>query len=86
MPRPDTAASRVVSPIRTVTPPGRQQLVENLQNEGVPLTAGEQTGSKPLLKTEQMLGQAPGSAGPIANDVQAQQQAINQRRREQGGS
>ena len=72
-----TVASRVVTPIRTVTPPGRQQLVENLQNEGVPLTAGEQTGSKPLLKTEQMLGQVPGSAGPIANDVQAQQQAIN---------
>ena len=33
-----TVASRVVTPIRTVTPPGRQQLVENLQNEGVPLT------------------------------------------------
>jgi hypothetical protein len=72
-----TGASRVVSPIRTVTPPGRQQLVENLQNEGVPLTAGEVTGSKPLLKTEQILGQAPGSAGPIASDVQAQQAALN---------
>ena len=72
-----TAASRVVTPIRTVTPPGRQQLVENLQNEGVPLTAGEVTGSKPLLKTEQILGQAPGAAGPIASDVQAQQAALN---------
>ena len=30
-----------------------------------------------MLKTEQMLGQVPGSAGPIANDVQAQQQANN---------
>jgi hypothetical protein len=72
-----TVASRAVTPIRTVTPPGRQQLVENLQNEGVPLTAGEVTGSKPLLKTEQILGQAPGSAGPIAADVLAQQQALN---------
>ena len=72
-----TGVSHVVTPIRTVTPPGRQQLVENLQNENVPLTAGEVTGSKPLLKTEQILGQAPGSAGPIAADVAAQQRALN---------
>lgn len=72
-----TAGSRVISPVRTVTPPGRDALVQTLQNENIPLTAGEITGSKPLLKTEQILGQAPGSAGPVAEDVQTQQQAIN---------
>ena len=70
-------ASRVVSPIQPVTPPGRDALVQSLQSANVPLTAGEITGSKPLLKTEQMLGQIPGSAGGIANDAQTQQQAIN---------
>lgn len=72
-----TGASRAVTPVRTVTPPGRQQLVDALDTAGIPLTAGERTGSKPLIKTEQMLGQIPGSAGPIAEDVQTQQQAVN---------
>ena len=70
-------AGRVMSPVRPVTSPGRDALVENLQNENIPLTAGEITGSKPLLKTEQILGQAPGAAGPIAEDALTQQQAIN---------
>lgn len=69
--------SHVVSPVRTVTTPERQRLVEQLDAEGVPLTAGERTGSKPLIKTEQVLGQAPGSAGGVAEDVATQQRAIN---------
>jgi len=68
---------RVVTPVRTVTTPERQRLVGELDAEGVPLTAGERTGSKPLLKTEQMLGQTPGSAGGIAEDVATQQRALN---------
>jgi len=71
------ATSRVATPIRTVTTPERQRLVGVAQDEGIPLTAGEQTGSKPLQKTEQMLGQTPGSAGGVASDVEAQQRAVN---------
>jgi hypothetical protein len=70
-------ATNVVSPGRTVTTPARQRLVEALDTEGVPLSAGERTGSKPLIKTEQMLGQTPGSAGGIAEDVATQQRAVN---------
>ena len=66
-----------MTPVRTVTTPERQRLVETLDTEGVPLTAGERTGSKPLMKTEQMLGQTPGSAGGIASDVEQQQRAVN---------
>jgi hypothetical protein len=72
-----TVAGRVISPVRTVTTPERQRLVEMLDAEGVPLTAGERTGSKPLIKTEQMLGQTPGSAGGVASDVMQQQAAVN---------
>jgi hypothetical protein len=71
------AAQKVISPINTVTSPERQRLVGVLDAEGVPLTAGERTGSKPLLKTEQVLGQTPGSAGGISSDVAEQQAAIN---------
>jgi len=70
-------AQKVITPINTVTSPERQRLVEVLDAEGVPLTAGERTGSKPLMKTEQVLGQTPGSAGGIASDVAEQQAAIN---------
>ena len=71
------ATSRVATPVRTVTTPERQRLVAELDAEGVPLTAGERTGSKPLMKTEQVLGQTPGSAGGVASDVSLQQAAIN---------
>jgi hypothetical protein len=71
------AVQKAVSPINTVTSPERQRLVGVLDAEGVPLTAGERTGSKPLMKTEQVLGQTPGSAGGIASDVAEQQAAIN---------
>ena len=69
--------SHAVTPVRTVTTPERQRLVGILDAEDVPLTAGERTGSKPLMKTEQMLGQTPGSAGGVASDVQTQQRAVN---------
>lgn len=71
------ATSRAVTPVRTVTTPERQRLVAELDAEGVPLTAGERTGSKPLMKTEQILGQTPGAAGGIASDVSLQQASLN---------
>jgi len=71
------ATSRAVTPVRTVTTPERQRLVGVAVNEGIPLTAGERTGSKPLQKTEQILGQLPGSAGGVASDVATQNAAVN---------
>jgi len=69
--------SHAVTPVRTVTTAERGRLVEMLDAEGVPLTAGERTGSKPLIKTEQVLGQTPGSAGGVASDVAQQRAAVN---------
>lgn len=71
------ATSRAVTPARTPTTAERGRLVGVLDTERVPLTAGERTGSKTLLKSEQMLGQTPGAAGGIASDVAEQQRAVN---------
>lgn len=71
------ATSRALTPRRAVTSPERDALVASARDEGIPLSAGEVTGSKPLQKTEQMLSQAPGSAGGYAADAIAQQRAFN---------
>lgn len=68
---------KAVTPVSTKTTAERDRLVGVLDTEGVPLTAGERTGSKTLLKTEQMAGQTPGAAGGIASDVEQQQRAVN---------
>ena len=71
------ATQKVVTPIGTATTAERDRQVGMLGDEGIPLSAGERTGSGPLKKTEQILSQAPGSAGAISADVQAQKAAIN---------
>lgn len=55
------ALSRAITP--NVVSPERQALVDALQSEGVPLTAGQKTGSKPLQWAESHLGDLPGSGG-----------------------
>jgi hypothetical protein len=70
-------AQKVVSPINAPTNPERERLVEVLDQEGIPLTAGERTGNKRLVKTEQMMSQLPGSGGGMASDAAKQQAAIN---------
>lgn len=44
-------------------PAERQAMVNTLRAEGVPITAGQATGSKPLLYAESILGDAPGAGG-----------------------
>ncbi len=44
-------------------PAERQAMVNTLRTEGVPITAGQATGSKPLLYAESILGDAPGAGG-----------------------
>lgn len=52
----------------------RAALVENLGNEGVDLTAGQRTGSKPLQWAESVLGDMPGSGGVAARTQENQAQ------------
>lgn len=56
--------TRVLSPARLT--PERQALVNVMDREGVPLTAGDRTGSRPLRFMESTLGDMPGSGGAIA--------------------
>lgn len=67
------AISRAISPIRATA--SRQALTNTLDNEGVHLTAGDRTGSKPLRWLESSLGDMPGAGGAIAavKDQQGQQ-------------
>lgn len=54
----------------------RQALAGTLRNEGVPLTAGQSTGSKPLQWMESALGDTPGSGGVAARTMENQNQAF----------
>lgn len=54
-------AARGISPMRI--PQERQQFIDTLDQAGVPLTAGQRTGSKGLQWMESHLGDLPGSGG-----------------------
>lgn len=63
-------ARRIVTPLPASAE--RQALAETLRNEGVPLTAGQTTGSKPLQWMESALGDTPGSGGAAARVMENQ--------------
>ena len=65
---------RLVSPFRT--PSARQPAIEALQREGVDLTAGQATGSKPLQWMESTLGDLPGSGGRASEMMERQRQQL----------
>jgi len=65
-----SALRRVATPLPASAE--RQALAATLRNEGVPLTAGQTTGSKPLQWMESALGDTPGSGGPAARTMENQ--------------
>lgn len=69
-----SAARRAVTPLPATAE--RQALAETLRNEGVPLTAGQSSGSKPLQWMESALGDTPGSGGPAARVMENQGEAF----------
>lgn len=70
----ESAARRAVTPLPASAE--RQALAETLRNEGVPLTAGQTTGSKPLQWMESALGDTPGSGGVAARTMENQSEAF----------
>jgi hypothetical protein len=68
------AASRLISPLRT--PPERQALVNILERENVPMTAGDSTGNRPLRWMETSLGDLPGAGSAISGAKEEQGQAF----------
>jgi hypothetical protein len=66
----EAVARRAVTPLPASAE--RQALAETLRNEGVPLTAGQSSGSKPLQWMESALGDTPGSGGAAARVMENQ--------------
>lgn len=64
------AARRAVTPLPASAE--RQALAQTLRNEGVNLTAGQSSGSKPLQWMESALGDTIGSGGPAARTMENQ--------------
>jgi hypothetical protein len=68
------AGRRAITPLPASAE--RQALAETLRNEGIPLTAGQTSGSKPLQWMESALGDTPGSGGPAARVMENQGEAF----------
>lgn len=68
---------RMVAPVRPNLSPEAQRLVQQAQAEGIPLSAGQETGSRTLKNLEGQLAQLPGSSAIEANAREAQQRAFN---------
>jgi hypothetical protein len=64
------AGRRAITPLPATAE--RQALVNDLRGEGVPLTAGQATGNKPLQWMESALGDTVGSGGPAARVMENQ--------------
>ena len=71
------AAAKLVTPAAPATA-ARRAAVDVLEAEGIPLTAGQRTGSKPIMWAESTAGDMPGSAGR-AQRMQAEQRAAYDR-------
>lgn len=68
-------AGRVVTPVRTA--PDRVDATNVLAREGVELTAGQRTGSKPLQWLESTLGDLPVAGGRVAERMEEQGRQFN---------
>lgn len=68
------AVSRAITPQSVA--PERQALVDVLQREGVPISAGQRSGSKALQYMESFLGDAPLAGGQASRMVEAQGEAF----------
>lgn len=77
------AARRAVSPITNIRNAEERRLAQTMNREGIPMTAGQETGSRPLRSAEATLGTMPFSGGPAAERERAQwsayTRAVNRR-------
>lgn len=77
-------ASKAITPLPISAE--RQKLVDALSAEGVPLTAGQKTGSKPLQYAESFLSGAPGGGGKAAAVMEGQSEAFTDAAMRRAGS
>lgn len=72
------AGARLITPAPSANSPQRAALVAAAQREGIPLTAGQETGSRFLQNVESQLEQLPLTAGPQRAIREQQQSAFIQ--------
>lgn len=70
-------ARRLVSPVAPSLTPQQARLVEAADAQGIPLTPGQRTGSRPLRSMEAVFGEMPLTAGPQRAIDDAQRVAFN---------
>jgi hypothetical protein len=68
---------RAISPVANQLNPEQARLARIAEQEGINLTAGQRTGSKPLQTTESVLENLPFTSGPQRAIRQGQQEAFN---------
>ncbi|MCI0756688.1 hypothetical protein [Teichococcus vastitatis] len=69
--------TRLVSPTRSTLNPEQARLATVIRNEGVELTPGQATGSKPLHMVESSFAELPFTSSARQAEVRAQQNAFN---------
>jgi hypothetical protein len=71
------AAAKVITPFRT--DPARMAAAQRLRAEDIPVTAGQQTGSRFLQNLESTLAESPGGANPYIGQQEAFNAAVGRR-------
>lgn len=72
-----SGVGRVVQPVQSRLSDELSRLAQVARESGIPLTAAQQTGSKPLQIMESVFGNLPFTAGPQQAQQQAQRAAFN---------
>lgn len=68
---------RAIRPVQSTLPPQQQALANEAMRRGIPLTAGQQTGSRPLQIVDSVMENLPFTSGPQLAQKQAQKEAFN---------
>lgn len=79
------AIGRAVRPVQPSLSSQEQQLAAAATREGIPLTAGQKTGSRPMQITESVMENLPLTSGPQLAQREAQQRAFTAAALRKGG-
>lgn len=79
------AARRVVTPVRNALTAQERRLVTAADEEGIPLTPAQRTGSPALKGIEGTMAKIPGASGPMQETFTGQRQQFNRATLERAG-
>lgn len=79
------AGRRAITPVRNVLSAQEGRLVQAADNEGIPLTAAQRTGSPALKQVEGTMAKIPGASGPMQETIDNQRGQFNRAVLERAG-